>query len=134
MKNADLVRAAAEVAKIRTDLAAARRRRESAATQVERLERALRDVERVTRVVDGVALEEHGGWIEALGQEIQRCAQIYPNAHNQGATWGLYTYESSFGRKGERWHGAHLAHDEAERLAYEWVLRGVRPTRRGQPA
>ena len=76
-----------------------------------------------------MALRRDGGWIEALGDDIERCAQIYPNAHNDGATYGLHTYTDPFGRADEQFHEANFSHAKAEELALAWVVKGVRPPR-----
>ena len=127
MKNADLVRNFPERARKRAELTAAKRSALSSARKVEKLEQELRTLAVITEVVEGIALKRQGGWIEAAGDDIKRCADIYPNAHNGGKTYGLHTYTDAFGRAGERWHGANLSKAEAEQIAMTWVLKGTRP-------
>lgn len=133
MKNAELLKLHPSLPAKQRELKAAERAIAKATADVYRLTEELRHLEKVSKVRDGIALEVRGGgrnegvWIEALGEDIKRCAAIY--AHNDGAAFGLHTYTDAFGRQGEQWHGADLTRAEAERQAYEWVLRGVRPPR-----
>jgi hypothetical protein len=130
MKNADLVKSFPQRAAKRAELAAAKRAITAAAKKAEKLDAELRELDKITEIADGIALRRgEGGWIEAVGDDIRRCAQIYPNAHNSGKTYGLYTYTDSFGRAGERWHGFNFSKAEAEQLALTWVLRGIRQAR-----
>jgi hypothetical protein len=127
MKNADLVRNFPERIRKRAELTAAKRSALSSARKAEKLEQELRALSVITGVIDGIALKRSRGWIEAVGDDIKRCADIYPNAHNGGKTYGLYTYTDAFGRAGERWHGANLTRAQAEQIAMTWVLKGTRP-------
>jgi hypothetical protein len=127
MKNADLVRNFPERTHKRAELAAVKCSVLSSARLAEKLERDLRELTEITEVVDGIALKRSHGWIQAVGDDIQRCASIYPNAHNGGKTYGLYTYTTVFGRAGERWHGFNFTRAAAEQLAMTWVLKGTRP-------
>jgi hypothetical protein len=111
---------------------ALRQAAKTALAKAERLDEELEVLDRVTSVSEGIALTGRGGqggWIEALGDDVRRCAEIYPNAHNGGRTFGLYTYTDSFGRQGEQWHGADLNRAEAQMAAMAWVVRGIRSSR-----
>lgn len=134
MKNADLVRRLPKLAELRREALLARRATHTAAVRATKLEEELEELERVSEVREGVALIYREGFIEAAG-EIRRCAQTYANAHNKGATWGLYTYDDPAGRKGERWWGAEWPSAAAAKAAaLAWILHGTVPTFNGQSA
>jgi len=58
----------------------------------------------------------------------ERAAQVYHNAsHPKEDLWGIHTYESQWGRKGEMWHGADFTEDVVMGLAKNWVVKGERP-------
>ena len=129
MKNADLIRTLPKRTAKRAELTTTKRSLVSSGRKAEKLERELRDLDEVTEIVEGIALARSGGWIQAVGDDIKRCASIYPNAHNGGKTYGLHTYTDAFGRAGEVWHGSNLSHAQAEQLALAWVLKGTRSER-----
>jgi len=129
MKNAELIKLYPSLPAKRKQLAAlrAQARRVTAAAQA--LDDEIDELKSVTRIQAGIALSAHDGWLEAVGEDIRRCAEIYPNAHTKGATWGLHTYTDAFGRAGEVWHGADHSKAAALRLAEAWVIEGMRPPR-----
>lgn len=60
--------------------------------------------------------------------ETERYARIYHNAnHPKKDLWGIHTYESLWGGKGELWHGADFTGESALDLAKNWVVKGERP-------
>jgi hypothetical protein len=132
MQNAQIIRALPKRTAKHAESSALRREAKAALAKAERLDEELRVLDQVTEVSEGIALLRRGErdrWVEALGDDIRRCAEIYPNAHNGGRTFGLYTYTDPFGRQGEQWHGAGLSQTEAQMAAMAWVVRGVRPSR-----
>ena len=55
-----------------------------------------------------------------------RSAEIYPNAHNKGATFGLQLHQSkNYEREAENWRGAHWHWEDAKKAAWEWVNNGI---------
>jgi len=126
MKNAALVSNFEKRKAKRTELAVAKKAAERSYARIAKLEGEVRDLERITKVVDGVALSRRDGWLQAVGDDIRRCAHLYPNARNDGKTYGLYTYTDMFGKAGEKWHGYDLSKAEAEAKAIAWVVKGVR--------
>lgn len=101
------------------------------AREIEKLEDQLEVLGKVTEVYDGVAINIHKFGsidIQAVDYDLtSRSVQVYQNANN-GWTWGLHTYEDSYGRKGDRWHGAYYPdYDEVIKFAKDWVVHGKLP-------
>jgi hypothetical protein len=129
MRNAQLVKAYPTLAAKRADLVRLRAEAKRILTRASALEDEIRELGGITRIRDGVALVAMGDRLEAAGDDIARAAKVYPNARNDGQTWGVYTYTDRFGLLGERWHGADLSQTEAKRIAETWVVSGGRPER-----
>ena len=127
MRNADILAKLPGLPAMRQDAASADREGRKLLARAESLDRDIEVLTRVSEVRDGVALHRVGGEILAVGEDIRRCADTYPNARNQGATWGLRTYTDAFGRQGEVWWGAGWAKADAEAAAVAWVTRGIAP-------
>lgn len=127
MRNSQLVKELSKLPALKRELAATRRTASSAIKTAARLEDQIRELSTVDEVRDGLTLTRLGGFIAAAGDDNTRCANIYLNAHNK-KTWGLHTYTDSFGRAGERWHGADFPSEAAaEAVALDWIVRGQRP-------
>lgn len=129
MRNSQLVKDLPKLAALKRELAAQRRAAKKADTSAAVLKEQIRELSTVDEVREGTALTRLGGFIAAAGDDNKRCANIYLNAHNE-KTWGLHTYTDSFGRAGERWHGADFPSEAAaEAVALQWILHGKRPER-----
>jgi hypothetical protein len=129
MRNADIIRALPTRSAKKAELKTVKRSITSARTKVDKLEGLIEVLDEVTEIIDGVAVRRLGTWLEAVGDDIKRAASIYPNAHNNGKTYGIHTYTDAFGHAGERWHGAEFSRVEADQIALDWVIRGKRPER-----
>lgn len=58
----------------------------------------------------------------------QRTAEVYPNAHNKGATYGLKTFERiGFGGTQENFHGANWDLGDARAAAKAWAHESTIP-------
>lgn len=127
MRNADIIKRLPRLEALRTEAAAAEREAKAQWARSQALSEEIRELGRVTEVLDGVALQRVGGFVAAAGEEITRCAEVYPNAHNNGRTYGLHTYTDAFGRQGERWWGAGWERSAAQAAADTWVVQGIAP-------
>jgi hypothetical protein len=130
MRNDEVIAVLPQLAKRQARAAELRKIARSSSEEAQRLEDENWQLEQVTKIIDGIALTYHdNGFIEAVGEDITRCASIYLNAHNQ-TTYGLHTYTDAFGRAGELWHGADFASEQAANsVALDWIIRGQRPAR-----
>ena len=131
MNNAQILRALPKVMEKKTCLSEKKAQAERLAKEIDKLEDQLETLRKVTEVYDGVAINIYKfGSIEIQAVDYDltsRCAQIYQNAHN-GWTFGLHTYDDLYGRKGDKWHGAHFPdHDEVMKFGKDWVAHGTPP-------
>lgn len=93
-------------------------------------------VDDVTAIDRGVAICEHStaesprpsGNIHAVGDDINRAANVYLNAHNK-TTFGLRLMwrDSPLGPYSEQFMGAGFTQIEALALGREWVVTGILP-------
>lgn len=92
-------------------------------------------LENVDEVYDGVAIEiwntgtrDTTFSVRAIDEELTtRGAYVYQNANNKWS-WGLNLVDDTFGRKGERWQGAHYPDlEEVMQYAKDWVVHGKEP-------
>ena len=102
-----------------------------------RLEQQIRQLEVLGQqsrgtIIDGmlVARKDVGGknyGISLVSRHEYRAAEIYPNAHNGGKTYGLRIYRDGHPFRHEQWCGAGHTREQAVAGADAWVLRKEHP-------
>jgi len=104
--------------------------------QEQQLQRELGLLDRVTEIFEGVALtvneKAYGDGpaldVHAVCYEIQRWADVYPNALNKGKDWGVHFRDTSTQNGGrEKWGGTGWPFDEACAAARAYVAHGTEP-------
>lgn len=107
--------------------------------QLTQLEYEIKEIESVTEVFEGIALRcnqkqfDNGPAfdVHAVDHELRRYAEVYPNAHNKGADWGLRLREFNQGNGRDRddFQGCGWAFADAVLTARRWAAHGTRPTK-----
>ncbi len=79
----------------------------------------------VDEIVDGIALT---GNYNAVGDDIQRYADIYLNAHNK-KTWGIHfkRWTDDYRVYVDGWGGADNTEEEVNKWAKDWIVKGILP-------
>jgi hypothetical protein len=142
MKNHEIVRALPKLKTLRLDL-------ETLKDQIMRLQKQSLQLQgevgvlgEVTDVIDGIAVRVdtepniYGKVykIAAVGSDIERQADVYPNANTSvggvAKDWGLKLYgpRKAFGGFEEQWLMTGWAYRDAVEVAQRWMARGEVPT------
>jgi len=105
--------------------------------QEQQLQREVDLLDRVTEIFEGVALAvnekayDNGPALDvhAVSYDIQRWADVYPNAHNGGQDWGVRFRDTSGAGPGgrEKWGGTGWPFAEACAAARAYVAHGTEP-------
>ena len=127
MNNAAIIRNLPARADKKAELKATKRALAADIRKVERLEEVVDVLDQVAEVINGVAVVRYRTMLVALGDDINRRAEVYPNAHNNGKTFGVRTFDDGY--NGERFHGYNFTKAEADQMAETWVTKGIRPDR-----
>lgn len=140
MKNAEIVKALPNLKMLKHEHEALKRQIKNLLKQEQQLQREITVLDRVTEVYEGVAL-----WCEerptiygrdfnahAADDSIGRWAEVYANAHNKGADYGLKFRESARSGPGtgrEDWAGTGWAWADAVYWARQYVAHGHKPSK-----
>jgi len=115
---------------LRKELGQLERKQKRLAHQIEVRREKIKLLERCGEVYEGVAIydwgegDHHKFGVVAGG----RWADVYPNAHNKGETYGAHigTHGVFWPGRG-KWLGAQHDYETAVRLAKQWVAHGIEP-------
>ncbi len=136
MKNAEIVKAHPNRKALRAEHEALKRQIANLVKQEQQLQREVTLLDRVTEIFEGVALtvneKAYGDGpaldVHAVSYDIQRWADVYPNAHNKGADWGIHFRDTSTQNGGrEKWGGTGWPFVEACAAARAFVAHGTEP-------
>lgn len=139
MKNAAIIRALPDHKSLRHEHEALKRQIKSLLKQEQQLQREVDTLDRVTEVFEGVALSVderptiYGRDLDvhAVGDDIDRWADVYANAHNNGADYGLrFRFRRANGMSpAEDWQGTGWAWKDACLMARQFVAHGTVPAK-----
>ena len=153
MKNHEIVRALPRLKDLKLDREIAQDQITRLQKQVEQLDREIRILDGVDTVIDGIAVHEtdlkdskrsytiYGQCynIGAVGADIRRGAEVYPNAHTSeggiAKDWGikLYSFDDGAGpQRNEDWLNTGWALKDAIEVARRWVVHGEKPHKERQ--
>lgn len=137
MKNAEIVKAYPNRKELRAEHEALKTKIKNLVKQEQQLQREVGLLDRVTEIFEGVALtvnkKDYGDGpgldVHAVSYDIQRWADVYPNAHNGGKDWGLKMRDTSGSAPGgrEKWGGTGWPFAEACAAARRYVAHGTAP-------
>lgn len=136
MKNAEIIKAYPNRKSLRAEHEALKQQIKNLMKQEQQLQREVTLLDRVTEIFEGVALtvneKAYGDGpaldVHAVSYDIQRWADVYPNAHNKGADWGLKMRDTSTQNGGrEKWGGTGWPFVEACAAARAYVAHGTEP-------
>lgn len=137
MKNAEIVKAYPNRKALRAEHEALKEQIKKLMKQEQQLQREVGLLDRVTEIFEGVALtvneKAYGDGpaldVHAVAYDIQRWADVYPNAHNGGKDWGIHFRDTSGNRPGgrETWGGTGWPFPEACAAARAYVAHGTEP-------
>ncbi len=145
MKNADVLKQLPRLKRLRQQLASTKREMAACRKRFEKLEqlqrqqtRDLDTLEKFSEIYEGVALGCGPSWakfaIVALGDDISRHVEIYPNAHTKGKDFGMhfkYRNASSYTQRAT-WMGCGWGYKDAVMVGKRWVALGETPTEEAQ--
>lgn len=137
MKNAEIVKAYPHRKTLRAEHEALKKQIKNLLKQEQQLQREVDLLDRVTEIFEGVALTVNEKAysdgpaldVHAVSYDIQRWADVYPNAHNGGKDWGIHFRDTSGSAPGgrETWGGTGWPFAEACAAARRYVAHGTVP-------
>jgi hypothetical protein len=136
MTNAELINERHNLARYKREMEKIRTARVKLNERFEKLDRIVRSLSRVDKIIAGVAVTAGGDTrnfsIRTQGDDIRRVAEVYTNAHTK-KDYGLMLRDQIYvDRVGQQhkqnWCGVGWSYRDAVRFATQWVILGVPPT------